>query len=96
MIAPLYFLLASAAVFALGAVGIVSSRHAVRMLMSAEVMLNGSLLALLAAAATTGYAAAPVVAILAITLAGAEAVTAVSVIILLYRKLGTLDVQQII
>ncbi len=90
------YLAVSACLFGIGLYGLMSSRNFIKMLLSAEVIFNGGLLALLSMAAASG--AAPVggaIAILAIAIAAAEVGVAVSIAILMFMLKGDVDVYKL-
>lgn len=88
----------SAVVFAIGVYGLLTSRNMIRMLLSAEVIFNASLLALLTLSVETPYPG-PVLggdlALLSIAIAAAEVGVIVSVAVLLFRLKSTLDVYEL-
>jgi NADH-quinone oxidoreductase subunit K len=97
MISITAILLVSAALFVLGAVALVTRRNAVAALMGVELMLN---------AANLNFVAAwryfwpdrldgQVVVLLVIAIAAAEAALGLAIILNLYRRFGTVDLEQI-
>ncbi|HEY9846136.1 MAG TPA: NADH-quinone oxidoreductase subunit NuoK [Candidatus Caenarcaniphilales bacterium] len=91
-----YFLLLAAALFSIGIYGLVTSRNAVRVLMSIELMLNGVNLNLLAFSSFLDSQAikGQVFAVFVITVAAAEAAVGLAIILAIYRNRSTVDMEQ--
>ena len=90
---PLEHGLAVAAIlFCLGLVGLMVRRNILFMLMSLEVMMNAAALAFVVAGARWGAADGQVMFILVITLAAAEASIGLAILLQLYRRFNTLDI----
>ena len=91
------FQILSAALFSLGLYGVLARRNAVMVLMAVELMLNAVNVNLLAFAAfrdipiVTGQ----VIVVFVITVAAAEVGLALAVIMRLYRRHGTVNVDEI-
>ncbi len=84
----------SAALIGIGAYGMTASRNLVRQLISAEVLFNGILLAVLVILAPLGaYASA--IAILLVTIVTGEIVVAMAVMAGLYRRVRSFDSESI-
>jgi len=73
-----YYLLLAAALFCIGIYGLVTSRNAVRVLMSIELMLNS----------------VKIFTIFVITVAAAEAAVGLAIILTIYRNRDTIDMEQ--
>jgi NADH-quinone oxidoreductase subunit K len=84
-------LLLAILLFALGLAGVLVRRNLVFMLMSLEVMLNAVGLAFIVAGARWGQADGQVMFILVLTLAAAEVSVGLALILMLHRRLQTLD-----
>jgi NADH:ubiquinone oxidoreductase subunit K len=86
----------SAIVFAIGAYGVLSRRHAVLVLMSVELMLNAVSINFIAFAAYLDPDAitGAIFAIFVITVAAAEVGLALAIVIRLYRDRGTSNVDE--
>ncbi|WP_299446405.1 NADH-quinone oxidoreductase subunit NuoK [uncultured Phycicoccus sp.] len=86
------YLLASALV-GLGVAGIAARRNAVLLLVGIELVLSGSLVLLVAtqAAGADRWAAGSVLPLFVITIAAAEVVVALAVVLLVFRLRGTID-----
>ncbi|WP_204106111.1 MULTISPECIES: NADH-quinone oxidoreductase subunit NuoK [Spirulina sp. CCY15215] len=91
-----YFLILAAALFCIGIYGLVTSRNAVRVLMSVELLLNAVNLNLM------GFSnfldpeniRGQVFAIFVITVAAAEAAVGLAIILAIYRNRDTVDMEQ--
>lgn len=84
-------LLLAIILFALGLAGVLVRRNLVFMLMSLEVMLNAVGLAFIVGGARWGEADGQIMFILVLTLAAAEVSVGLALILLLHRRLTTLD-----
>jgi NADH-quinone oxidoreductase subunit K len=90
---PLEHGLALAAVlFSLGLIGLMVRRNILFILMSLEVMMNATALAFVVAGSRWVQADGQVMFILVITLAAAEASIGLAILLQLYRRFNTLDV----
>jgi NADH-quinone oxidoreductase subunit K len=90
---PLHHYLAVGAVlFALGMVGFLARRNLIIMFLSAEMMLQGVSLNLVAFARYRGNLQGQVFTLFIITVAACEAAIALALILFLYRRRGSLDV----
>ena len=85
-------LLLAATLFALGLFGLLTRRNILWMLMSLEIMLNAAALAFVVGGARWAQADGQVMFILVLTLAGAEASVGLALLIQLYRRFRTLDI----
>ena len=91
------FFLVSAALFVVGAAAVITRRNAVAALMGVELMLNAANLNFVAAwrylwpNALDGQVAVLIV----ITVAAAEAAVGLAIVLNLYRRFGTVDLEQI-
>ncbi|HTH98912.1 MAG TPA: NADH-quinone oxidoreductase subunit NuoK [Stellaceae bacterium] len=84
-------LLLAILLFALGLAGVLMRRNLVFMLMSLEVMLNAVGLAFIVAGERWGQADGQIMFILVLTLAAAEVSVGLALILVLHRRLDTLD-----
>ena len=82
----------SAILFALGVFGFLRNRNAIMLLMSVELMLNSANLTFLAAAREHGDVNGSMMPLFLIVVAAAEAAIGLALIIVLFRKRTTLDV----
>ena len=78
---------------ALGLLGVLTSRHVIRMLMCLELMLNAVNINLVAInhAVSPGDLSGQVMAIFTLTISAAEAAVGLAIVIALYRSLRTVD-----
>lgn len=91
-----YFLLLGAALFCIGIYGLITSRNAVRVLMSIELMLNAVNINLIGFSNFLDGASikGQVFAVFVITVAAAEAAVGLSIILSIYRNRDTVDMEQ--
>jgi NADH-quinone oxidoreductase subunit K len=85
-------LLLAAALFALGTAGLMLRRNLLFILMSAEIMMNATALAFVVAGARWGTVDGQVMYVLILTLQAAEACVGLALVIQLFRRFKTLDV----
>ncbi|BAJ80131.1 MULTISPECIES: NADH-quinone oxidoreductase subunit NuoK [Acidiphilium] len=84
-------LLLAAVLFALGLVGVLVRRNLLFMLMSLEVMLNAAGVAFIVAGARWASPDGQIMFILVLTLAAAEVSVGLALILLMHRRIPTLD-----
>ncbi|HEY9828414.1 MAG TPA: NADH-quinone oxidoreductase subunit NuoK [Stenomitos sp.] len=91
-----FFLIIAAALFCIGIYGLVTSRNAVRVLMSIELMLNAVNLNLIAFSNFLDRQGinGQVFAVFVITVAAAEAAVGLAIILSIYRNRDTVDMEQ--
>jgi NADH-quinone oxidoreductase subunit K len=87
-----YFLLVSALLFTIGTIGVLIRRSALVIFMSVELQLNAVNLALVAFSRQQGNLTGQVLAFFSMVVAAAEVVVGLAIIVSLYRKAGTADV----
>jgi len=87
-----YYFIVSALLFSIGLVGVLLRRNAIVMFMCIELMLNSVNLTLAAAARMWGGPDGQVFVFFVIVVAAAEAVVGLALIVNLYFRRGTLDV----
>ena len=85
-------LLLAAALFSVGLFGLLTRRDMLFMLMSLEIMLNAAGLAFIVAGSRWAVADGQIMFILILTLAAAEASVGLALLIQLYRRFKTLDI----
>jgi len=85
-------LLLAGALFSLGLFGLLTRRDILFMLMSLEIMLNAAALAFIVAGSRWGSPDGQVMFVLILTLAAAEASVGLDLLIQLYRRFKTLDI----
>ncbi|MEX2468408.1 MAG: NADH-quinone oxidoreductase subunit NuoK [Pseudohongiellaceae bacterium] len=78
--------------FCLGLVGVLTRRNIIFVLMSLEIMLNAAGLAFIVAGAAWGQAEGQVMFIMILTLAAAEVAVGLGLIIQVYRRYHTVDI----
>jgi NADH-quinone oxidoreductase subunit K len=95
MATPGHFLALSAALFCIGAFGMVVRRNVIVMFMSVEIMLNAANLAFVAAAHRTGDMDGQAMVFFVMTVAAAEAAIGLAVILALFRNKQTVQADEI-
>lgn len=90
------FLVVAAALFCIGIYGLITSRNAVRVLMSIELMLNAVNLNFLAFSNYLDSAniRGQVFAVFVITVAAAEAAVGLAIVLSIYRSRETVDMEE--
>lgn len=86
------YLVAGAVVFVLGAIGFLSRRNLIVMFLSAEMMLQGVAINLVAFSRQHGNMNGQVFVLFILTVAACEAAIALALILMLYRRKKSLDV----
>ncbi len=89
------FLILSAFLFGTGIYGVVARRNGVLMLMSVELMLQAVNINLVAFSAFTHDIGGQVFALFVITVAAAEVGVGLAIILLIYRNIGTPDLDRV-
>jgi NAD(P)H-quinone oxidoreductase subunit 4L len=91
-----YFLLLAAALFCIGIYGLVTSRNAIRVLMSIELLLNAVTLNLMAFSNFLDPTAirGQVFTVFVITIAAAESAVGLAIVLSIYRNRDTVDMEQ--
>lgn len=91
-----YFLLLAAALFCIGIFGLVTSRNAIRVLMSIELLLNSVNLNLMAFSnfLDPQDIRGQVFAVFVISIAAAEAAVGLAIVLAIYRNRDTIDMEQ--
>jgi NAD(P)H-quinone oxidoreductase subunit 4L len=91
-----YFLLVAAALFCIGIYGLVTSRNAIRVLMSIELLLNAVNINLMAFSSYLDPAEikGQIFTIFVITIAAAEAAVGLAIVLSIYRNRDTVDMEQ--
>jgi len=90
-----WYLILSALLFVVGAVGVLVQRNVILMLMGIEIMLNAGNLALVTGARMWGLEDALIYAFLVMTVAAAEAAVGLALVIALFRRHRTLNVDEL-
>ncbi|MBL1175678.1 NADH-quinone oxidoreductase subunit NuoK [Pantanalinema rosaneae CENA516] len=91
-----YFLILAAALFCIGIFGLITSRNAVRVLMSVELMLNAVNLNLMAFSNYMDGQSikGQVFTVFVISIAAAEAAVGLAIVLAIYRNRDTVDMEQ--
>ncbi|MFM8998534.1 MAG: NADH-quinone oxidoreductase subunit NuoK [Actinomycetota bacterium] len=87
-----YFLVVSAALFAVGSLGVLLRRNALLMFMSIELQLNAVNLALVTFSRMHGNLTGQVLAFFSMVVAAAEVVVGLAIIVSVYRRRRSADV----
>jgi len=95
MIPASYFFILSVVLFVLGIIAFFTKRDLLTMFMSVEVMLNAANLAFISLAKATGRLDGQLIVFFVITVAAAEAVIGLAIIILIYRQKKTIKTEDI-
>ena len=89
-----HYLLLAAALFTIGLLGVMTRRNLIALIISIELMLNAANINFLAFGQYSGQASGSVMAIFVLALAAAEAAVGLAIGLYLYRRNGTIDVEQ--
>jgi NADH-quinone oxidoreductase subunit K len=89
------YLILSAVMFIIGALGVVTRRNAIIVFMSIELMLNSVNLTFVAFSAFLGDATGQVFVFFVMTVAAAEAAVGLAVVIALFRRKQTVNLDEI-
>ena len=89
-----YYLLLSAAVFAIGVFGILTRRNALLFLMSVELLLNAANINLVAFSNFHGNLTGQTFSLFTLALAAAEVAVGIGIILVLYRNFKDVDVTE--
>jgi NADH-quinone oxidoreductase subunit K len=95
MITLAHYITLSAILFSIGVTGVICRRNALVIFMSIELMLNASNLAFLAFSRHHGGMEGQAIAFFVIALAAAEVAVGLAIIVVIFRKQGTIDVGEI-
>lgn len=87
-----YYLVVAGLLFSIGLVGVLTRRNAIVLLMCVELMLNSVNLTLVAGSRLWGTADGQVVAFFVIVVAAAEVVIGLALVVNLFWRRGTLDI----
>jgi NADH-quinone oxidoreductase subunit K len=90
-----HYLILSAILFAIGAVGVVIRRNVIVIFMSIELMLNAANLAFVAIANRIGNMDGQAIVFFVMTVAAAEAAIGLAIILALFRNRETLNADEI-
>ena len=96
MIAPLwYYLLLSAVIFTIGVLGVVIRKNPLVMFMSIELMLNAGGLVFVAFTRYFNVVTGQVIVFFILTIAAAEVVVGLAIIVAIYRSRASIDIDEI-
>lgn len=95
MVPTAYYILLSAALFAIGVLGVLVRRNAIVVFMSVELMLNAANLALVAFARERLSVDAQVLVFFVITVAAAEVAVGLALLVAIFRSKRTSDVDEV-
>ncbi len=95
MIIPEYIVFFSLMLFIIGVYGVLVRRNLVFMLISIEIMLNAVAVIFVAASSYHGASDGQIMYLLILTLAASEVAIGLSLLIHMYRRRHTLDVDQL-
>lgn len=90
-----WYLMLSAALFAIGAAGALTRRNGISIFLSIELMLNAGNLALIAYARQWGTHTGQIIVFFVMAVAAAEAAIGLALFIAVYRHRRTIDVNRI-
>jgi len=90
-----HYLMVSAVMFALGLAGVIIRRNALVIFMSMELMLNAANLALVAFSRYNGNLHGQVLVFFIITVAAAEVAVGLAIIVALFRRRKTVNVDEL-
>jgi NADH-quinone oxidoreductase subunit K len=90
-----YFLVLSAVLFALGSVGVLVNRNALRIFMGVELQLNAVNLTLVAFGRWHNDLGGQVLAFFSMVVAAAEVVVGLAIIVAIYRRSRSVDVDTV-
>ena len=90
-----YYLIVSAIVFLIGAIGVLSRRNAIIIFMCIELMLNAVNLTLIGFSQYMGDAAGQILVLMVMTVAAAEAAVGLAIVLSLYRNKQTVYIDEV-
>jgi NADH-quinone oxidoreductase subunit K len=94
-VGPIHYLVVSALLLVIGALGVLLRRNLIIILMSIELMLNAVNINLIVFSRQHGHVSGQVFGLLVMTIAVSEAAVALGVLIALYRNRGTILVDEL-
>ncbi|MCK5661481.1 MAG: NADH-quinone oxidoreductase subunit NuoK [Methanosarcinales archaeon] len=89
------YLSLSAVLFTIGLVGLMTQTNAIKILMSVEILLNSANLNLVAFSSYNDNMSGQVFVLFSIAIAAAEAVVGFAILMNLYRRMGTIELDNI-
>ena len=94
MVPASYYVLLSAAVFAVGIYGVLTRSNAIVILMSVELMLNGANINLVAFSQHLGDINGQILTLFSLAIAAAEVGIGLGIFIVMYRDFNTVDIRK--
>ncbi len=94
-VTPAHYLVVSAALFAIGLIGITTRRNVLMILLCIEIMFNAANLAFVTYARLWGDLGGQLVVFFIITVAAAEVTVGLAIAVLLSRQLNTLNADEV-
>ena len=94
-ITPTHFLMASAALFCIGLMGVITRRNVLMILLSIELMFNAANLAFVAYARAWADTGGQIVVFFVMIVAAAEVTVGLAIAVLLARQLKTLNADEV-
>jgi len=95
MISLGHYLLLSGIIFAVGIVGVTTSRNVLKVLLSLELLLAASNLSFVAFSRFNGDYAGQLIVFFVILVAAAEVAIGLAIIVLMYRRLSTIQADEV-
>lgn len=90
-----YYLVLSAILFVIGAIGVMAKKNAIVVLMSIEIMLNAANINFVTFSSYLNDTTGQVFAIFSIAIAAAEVAVGLAIILTLYKSRDTIDLDEI-
>lgn len=95
IVGPAWYMLLAAALFLIGIAGVLTRRNALIMFMSIELMLNAVNLTFIAAGTALGDLSGQVSVFFVLVVAAAEVVVGLAIVVAVYRRRGTANVDEL-
>lgn len=95
MITLNYYLILSGVLFCIGLVGILKRRNLIMLFFSTEILLNSANIALVAISKFSANLNGQIVALFIIAIAASEAVVGLGLLILWYKKTGSIELESL-
>ena len=93
-IPPVHFLMVSAVLFSIGILGVLIRRNIIVILLSVEIMLNAANLSFIAFSRMHGDVTGQIVSLFVIAIAASEIAVGLAIAVLLFKREGILDPNQ--
>lgn len=95
IVTPAWYLTLAAGLFVIGLAGVLVRRNALIMFMSIELMLNAAALTFVAGGTLNGSLSGQISVLFVLVVAAAEAVVGLAIIVAVFRRRRTIDVDQL-